>query len=52
MILYESEVKRLIEKYEEDKLFKNEEVHRDVRNLAETIRFWKKQSGILKKPLN
>tara|TARA_R110000803_G_scaffold182282_1_gene244608 strand:- start:2211 stop:2369 length:159 start_codon:yes stop_codon:yes gene_type:complete len=52
MMLYESEIKRLIKKYEENKLFKNEEVHIDVRNLAETIRFWKKQSGLLKKPLN
>ena len=51
-MLYESEIKRLIKKYEENKLFKNEEVHIDVRNLAETIRFWKKQSGLLKKPLN
>lgn len=52
MMLYESEIERLIKKYEENKLFKNEEVHIDVRNLAETIRFWKKQSGLLKKPLN
>jgi len=49
MILYDSDLKRLVKKYEQDKLFKNEEVHIDVRNLAETIRFWKKQVEILKK---
>lgn len=49
MQLHENDMIRLLKKYEEDKMFPNEEVHRDLRDLIATVRYWKRQAEIYKK---
>lgn len=44
-------MRRLLIKYEEDKEFPNEIVHRDVRDLVETVRWHKRQAELYRKKL-